>query len=60
MTVSEDAHARFVLASDGMWDVVSIEDVRLVGLSDKYRDPKALAQYLALKVAHTHPTKYTS
>ena len=32
--------------------VCSIEDVRLVGLSDKYRDPKAFAQYLALKVIY--------
>ena len=50
VTVRSDTHARFVLASDGLWDVVGLEEVRCVGMSDKLRDPRALAQQLALKV----------
>ena len=49
-TVRGDTHARFVLASDGLWDIVGLEEVRCVGMSDKFRDPRALAQHLALKV----------
>ena len=33
----KDTHVRFVMASDGFWDVVSIETVRCVGLNDKYK-----------------------
>jgi hypothetical protein len=52
VTVRSDTHARFVLASDGLWDVVGLEEVRCVGMSDKLRDPRALAQQLALTVGH--------
>lgn len=48
-SVPDDVHARFVVASDGVWDVLSIEEIRCVGMSDKLRDAKALAQYIAQK-----------
>ena len=48
-SVPDGVHARFVVASDGVWDVVSIEDVRCVGMNEKLRDPQALAQYIAQK-----------
>lgn len=37
VSVLQGTHARFILASDGFWDVVSVEAVRCVGLSDKYK-----------------------
>jgi serine/threonine protein phosphatase PrpC len=48
-TVHANNHARFVLASDGFWDVVSVEDVRRVGLSAAFVDPRELASHLANK-----------
>jgi hypothetical protein len=39
-SVPDNAHARFVLASDGAWDVVSIEDIRCVAMSEKMREPQ--------------------
>jgi serine/threonine protein phosphatase PrpC len=38
-----------VLASDGVWDVVSTEDVLKWGLKKKYRIPSDFADYLAKK-----------
>jgi serine/threonine protein phosphatase PrpC len=35
--LTQDTHARFILASDGFWDVVSVDTVRCVGLSEKYK-----------------------
>jgi serine/threonine protein phosphatase PrpC len=40
---------RFVLASDGFWDVVSVETVRCLGLKDSNKDPRQLAAQLAQK-----------
>ena len=38
---------RFVLASDGVWDVIDEELIRKVGLYYKYKDPRDLATYIA-------------
>jgi hypothetical protein len=40
---------RFVLASDGVWDVIDAELIRKVGLYYKYKDPRDFAVYLAEK-----------
>ena len=40
---------RFVLASDGVWDVVDEELIRKVAMYYKYKDPRDLAVYLAEK-----------
>jgi len=40
---------RFVLASDGVWDVIDDELVRKMGLYYKYKDPRDFAIYLAEK-----------
>ena len=40
---------RFVLASDGVWDVIDTELIRKVGLYYKYKDPRDFAIYLAEK-----------
>eukprot|EP01036_Dinobryon_divergens_P036168 gene36168-47025_t len=49
VTVHATQHARFVLASDGVWDVIDEELIRKVGLYYKYKDPRDLAIYLAEK-----------
>jgi len=49
VTVPAGRHARFILASDGFWDVVSIDTVRLVSLAKKYKACKTLANMLAHK-----------
>eukprot|EP01037_Dinobryon_pediforme_P043002 gene43002-53742_t len=49
VTVHATQHARFVLASDGMWDVLSCEDVRQSALLFRNREPVDLAYYLAAK-----------
>ena len=41
--------ARFILASDGFWDVASFEIVRMTAMKSKYRDPRVLAKHLADK-----------
>ena len=41
--------ARFILASDGFWDVASLETVRKCALKRKFRDPLVLAKHLADK-----------
>ena len=49
VTVPSGHHARFVLASDGFWDVVSIETVRLTALAKSFKSAKNLANMLANK-----------
>ena len=49
VTIPAGKHARFVLASDGFWDVVGIESVRLAALSKNFKSSKALADWLAQK-----------
>lgn len=44
-TIPRDQHARFVLASDGLWDVVSTEEVRQAVFL--YEDPQTVAERLA-------------
>jgi len=51
VTVPVRHHARFVLASDGFWDVVSIDTVRLMALTKSFKSNKALAVALAQKAA---------
>ena len=48
-TVPPNIHVRFVLGSDGFWDVVSMEDVRCVGMITTNSDPRMLASQLAQK-----------
>jgi serine/threonine protein phosphatase PrpC len=48
-TVPVNMHARFVLATDGVWDVVSLNDVRCCGLLKKFQDSRVLATHLASK-----------
>lgn len=55
-TIAKDTHTRFILASDGFWDVVSIETVRSIGMNEKNRDPRDLASALAHK-AHRRRTR---
>ena len=43
---------RFVLATDGVWDVIDEEYIRKFALYSKYKDPKDLALFLAHKAAH--------
>jgi serine/threonine protein phosphatase PrpC len=45
----EYGFSRFVLASDGVWDVIDEELIRKMGLYYKYKDPRDLAIYLAEK-----------
>lgn len=45
----KNTHARFIIASDGFWDVVSLESVRCSGLTASHRDPRVLASMLAEK-----------
>eukprot|EP00597_Dinobryon_sp_UTEXLB2267_P004620 CAMPEP_0170067132 /NCGR_PEP_ID=MMETSP0019_2-20121128/6598_1 /TAXON_ID=98059 /ORGANISM="Dinobryon sp., Strain UTEXLB2267" /LENGTH=778 /DNA_ID=CAMNT_0010274453 /DNA_START=68 /DNA_END=2404 /DNA_ORIENTATION=+ len=49
VTVHATQHARFVIASDGMWDVVDMETVRKEALYYRHREPRDLAVYLAKK-----------
>jgi len=49
VTIPAGKHARFVLASDGFWDVVGIESVRLAALSKNFKSSKVLADWLAQK-----------
>lgn len=44
VTISPQQHARFVLASDGLWDVLSVERVRSLVFRDK--DPRHVANRL--------------
>lgn len=46
---AKNTHARFIIASDGFWDVVSLESVRCSGLTASHRDPRVLASMLAEK-----------
>jgi hypothetical protein len=48
-TIPTDSHVRFVLGTDGLWDVVSIDDVRRIGLQSRFKDPRLLASHLAEK-----------
>ena len=43
---------RFVIASDGMWDVIDNETVRRLALQFKHRQPADLALHLARKAVH--------
>lgn len=45
VTIQKNEHARFVLASDGLWDVYSDEELRTFVMSD--RDPNIVAKKLA-------------
>lgn len=49
ITVRSHQHMRIVLASDGMWDVLTLETVRRYGMYYAYKDPKDLAVFLACK-----------
>jgi hypothetical protein len=40
ITIPPHTHARFVIASDGMWDVVSSEEVRRIGLLLTMKSPQ--------------------
>lgn len=45
----QNTHARFIMATDGFWDVVSLESVRCIGLTGANRDSRVLASALAQK-----------
>jgi len=49
ITIPAGKYVRVVLASDGVWDVVSTEDVLKWELKKKYRIPSDFADYLAKK-----------
>jgi hypothetical protein len=49
VTIHPSEHARFVLATDGFWDVITPEYVRCNALRGKYVDPYAFAHSLANK-----------
>ena len=45
-TIPSQAHVRFVLASDGLWDIFAVEAVRRNAMSESNRDPREFASYL--------------
>lgn len=49
VTIPSTQHARFIIASDGMWDVITSEYVRCNALRSKYINPKVFANALAQK-----------
>ena len=49
VTVLPNQHARFVIATDGLWDVVPSEYIRCNALRSKYVNPKVFANALAQK-----------
>ena len=49
LSLYDQLRSRFVLASDGVWDVIDEELVRKMGLYYKYKDPRDFAIYLAEK-----------
>eukprot|EP00981_Chlorochromonas_danica_P014437 scaffold8013_cov187-Ochromonas_danica.AAC.2 len=56
LVIPSNTHVRFVLASDGMWDVIDNHTVRRMGLYYKYNSADALATALARK-AHRRRAK---
>lgn len=52
LVIPSNTHVRFVLASDGMWDVIDNHTVRRMGLYYKYNSADALATALARKVCN--------
>jgi len=48
-SIPSNKHARFILASDGFWDVVSSENVRQWAFHYAYQTPQDLAVMLAVK-----------
>ena len=50
-TLPSEQHTRFVLASDGFWDVVAVEAVRVLVMSNKFKDSRELATHLTRKAA---------
>lgn len=50
LNIPRNTHARFVLASDGMWDVIDNNTVRRMGMFYKYNSSGAFAIALAHKV----------
>eukprot|EP01041_Mallomonas_annulata_P003717 gene3717-7384_t len=55
LTLAPNEYARFVLASDGLWDVVSVEAVQTVVMGS--RDPSQIARKLALMAWHKRVSK---
>jgi len=49
ITIRAGEHARFILASDGFWDVGTNEEVRCLAMSSKYKDATMLARHLCEK-----------
>ena len=49
ITVPADKHMRFVIASDGLWDVISTENIRRLGLYSAYANAEDFAVMLAHK-----------
>lgn len=49
INVPKSQFVRFILASDGFWDVASYETVRRAAMKRKYSDPRVLAKHLADK-----------
>lgn len=48
-TVPSGVHARFILGTDGYWDVVSLESTRCISLHKKFPDANKLSRSLAEK-----------
>jgi serine/threonine protein phosphatase PrpC len=49
VTVPYNRHARFILASDGVWDVISSEYIRCNALRSKFLFPQSFANFVANK-----------
>ena len=49
VTIPMGKHARFVLATDGVWDVITKEMVRRTALQPRFANPSEYSTYLALK-----------
>lgn len=47
VTIPPNQFARFVLASDGVWDVITSENIRCCALLPKYKNPKTFSDYIA-------------
>ena len=49
ITIPDGKHARAIIASDGFWDVVTVETTRRIVMNTKYKDGLVTARELAMK-----------
>lgn len=49
VTLPVNRHARFIIASDGLWDVMTSDFIKCIAFLPKFADPQKFASYLARK-----------